>query len=211
MNKKEEVQKVFENIYAMEEKRIDRKVRQIEGLFDENPLKFDELSIDRALARKLKEKEQQHLFRTYEEILEEEMEKNKKIQEHLKSLIKKFGIKIDREAGMPNSFKHIRKCDLDDRVFLAYKGRSFFEADTAYKGMALDKATSVIKHITYLIDIKNQLNLLASLIHELLAPEYIIKMCEGMHFIPVDWQDKLAIYTGQLVEMPQDPKQKKGR
>ena len=115
------------------------------------------------------------------------MEKNKKIQEHLKSLIKKFGIKIDREAGMPNSFKHIRKCDLDDRVFLAYKGRSFFEADTAYKGMALDKATSVIKHITYLIDIKNQLNLLASLIHELLAPEYIIKMCEGMHFIPVDW------------------------
>ena len=103
--------------------------------------------------------------------MEEEKDKNKKMQEHLKMLIDKFDIKIDEERCMPNKKKHIKKCETDNRIFFGYKGRNFFESDNAYKGMALEKATTVIKRITDIVEMKNQLNLLASLIHELMAPE----------------------------------------
>ena len=35
----------------MEDKRIDRKVRQIEGLFGKDPLNFDELELDELLSK----------------------------------------------------------------------------------------------------------------------------------------------------------------
>lgn len=35
----------------MEEKRIDRKIRQIEGLFGQDPLNFDELELDKLLGK----------------------------------------------------------------------------------------------------------------------------------------------------------------
>lgn len=112
---------------------------------------------------------------------------------------------------MTNKHKHIRKCDIDDRIFYGYKGRQFFESDNAYKGFALEKAGLVIKRITDLVEIKNQLNLLASLIHEFLQPVSIIMMCEGLDCIPVDWEDEHAIYTGQLIDMPIEKKERKKR
>ena len=50
----------------------------------------------------------------------------------MKMLIKKYGIKIDEEAEMPEQSKHIRKCEADSRIFYGYKGRQFFESDNAH-------------------------------------------------------------------------------
>ena len=42
------------------------------------------------------------------------MTKNKKVQEHMKMLIKKYGIKIDIEAFKAKEHKHLRKCEADN-------------------------------------------------------------------------------------------------
>ena len=81
-------------IYDMEGKRLDKKVRTIEELFEKNPLEFDQLKIDSMLQRRIKDKLQKHLFKTYEEIYEEVMAQNQKVQAHMKMLIEKYKIPL---------------------------------------------------------------------------------------------------------------------
>lgn len=38
-----------------------------------------------------------------------------------------------------------------------------------------------------MVEMKSKLNVLASLIHELMLPRNIMNLCEGFEFIPVDW------------------------
>ena len=113
----------------------------------------------------------------------------------MKMLIKKYGIRIDEDLEIPKDKTHIRKCEADDRIFFGYKGRQFFDGQNVYKGIAIERATSVIKHITELVAMKNELNLLASLIHELIEPKSILLLCDGLKFIPIDWDGDLAVYT----------------
>lgn len=40
------IQQVYQYIYEVEEKRVDKIVRKVEGLFDSNPIEFDELTVE---------------------------------------------------------------------------------------------------------------------------------------------------------------------
>ena len=48
---------------------------------------------------------------------------------------------------------------------------------------------------------------MASLIHKYMQPKTILTLVEGLRFIPLDWEDDLAIYTNQTVLLT--PKKKK--
>ena len=61
-----------------------------------------------------------------------------------------------------------------------------------------------------MVEMKNKLNVLASLLHELMTGESIINLCEGFKFIPVDWIYDSAIFTNQIVKMPAPKKVKTG-
>ena len=52
----EAVQQVYQYIYEIEEKRVDRKVRKVENIFEQNPLDFDEMMVDTKLERQRREK-----------------------------------------------------------------------------------------------------------------------------------------------------------
>ena len=59
------IQQVYQYIYEVEEKRVDRRVRKIEGLFEMNPLDFNELMVDTRLDRMQKDKQYAHLNKSY--------------------------------------------------------------------------------------------------------------------------------------------------
>jgi len=45
------IQQVFQFIYEMEGKRVDKKVSRVMGLFEKSPLEFDETMIDTLMQR----------------------------------------------------------------------------------------------------------------------------------------------------------------
>ena len=140
----------------MEEKRLDRKVRTIEALFEKNPLNFDELQIDTMVQRQIKEKEKRHLFKTHEQIYEEVMEQNRKVAKYMKMLIEKYKIKIDQSnSAASNEHTHIKKCENNDQIYYNYRARYFFDGDHVCKQMSLDKANEIIKHITEVVEMKD--------------------------------------------------------
>lgn len=57
------IQQVYQYIYEIEEKRVDKVVRSVEGLFEKNPLDFDEMMVESMLQKIQKEALNKHLYR----------------------------------------------------------------------------------------------------------------------------------------------------
>lgn len=52
---------MYQYIYEVEERRIERKVLRVENLFDNNPLEFEDSTVRTRLERLRKEKQMAHL------------------------------------------------------------------------------------------------------------------------------------------------------
>ena len=102
----EAVQQVYQYIYDIEEKRVDRKVRKVENIFEQNPLDFDEMMVDTKLERQRREKQYKHLYKSHTEIYEEEMVKTKAVRESLQRIIEKFQIDVEENQEMPNENRY---------------------------------------------------------------------------------------------------------
>ena len=195
------IQQVYQYIYEEEDQRVDRKVRKIEGLFEMNPLEFNELLVDTRLERKRREKEHKHLYRSYQQIYEEEMAKAKAIRERMQFIIEKYNIDLREGPSMQNQDRYRVLCNQDEQVFYGYKNRQFFEQEKIEE-KKVKKAANLIKKIIDRVTMKEELNLLAKLIHRNFGPNSIQSLISSMSFIPVDWRRDLAIYSEEEIPEP---------
>lgn len=72
----DKIAEVYQYIYEVEERRIERKVLKVESLFDTNPLEFEDSTVRNRLERQRKEKQMAYLNKSHQQIYEEEMERN---------------------------------------------------------------------------------------------------------------------------------------
>ena len=62
------IQQVYQYIYEVEEKRVDKIVRKVEGIYDKSPVDFDPMQVEAQLEKIQKEKQNLHLYKSHQEI-----------------------------------------------------------------------------------------------------------------------------------------------
>ena len=82
----------------------------------------------------------------------------------------------------------------------------------SYDEVSLKKAGKMIATIIAYVEMKDQLNLLANLMHKMLEPRAIQNIVMRYGFIPIDWIDDPAAFTDiELPPMEQDKVKQKNR
>ena len=92
-------------------------------------------------------------------------------------------------------------CNQKDNVYYGYKSRQFFDSEKIEEKKG-QKTAKVIKKIIDQVTMKEELNLLAKLIHHNFGPNSINNLMSSMSFIPVNWHGDPAIYCEEEVPDP---------
>lgn len=147
-------------------------------------------------------KKNAHLYKNYDQIYAEEMEKSQKIRERMQYLIDKYDIDVSQRENLTNEEKYRAKGNTDQRVFFGYKKKKFFDDKDAMAEINLKKASSLISRIVDHVTMKEEMSLLAQLAHKHLKPKQIESLVQRLTFIPIKWNYDPAIYTDQLMPPP---------
>ena len=126
------------------------------------------------------------------------MAKANYIKERMKYIIEKYNINLSEGPVMQNPDRYRMFCNQKDNVYYGYKSRQFFDSEKIEEKKG-QKAAKVIKKIIDQVTMKEELNLLAKLIHRNFGPNSINNLISSMSFIPVKWQGDPAIYCEEEV------------
>ena len=91
------IEKTYNYIYSVEEKRTIRTINKVEDLFDSAPIMFDDTKVTAQLTRLKKIKQDANMLKGHVQVYNEQMAEQKHMREHIKFLIEKHDIRIDEE------------------------------------------------------------------------------------------------------------------
>ena len=161
--------------------------------------------IDTRLERIRKDKARKHYYRSHQEIYEEEMIKTQQIRERLARIVEKFQIDVSESAqdGLPNDRKYRLDVNADDKIFYGYMNNRFFSKEVLATKQ-VERAMKKIRKIIDKVSMKEELNLLAKLIHNNMEMADIQSLIGRLmkHITQIDWNRDRAIYTDQKIPRP---------
>lgn len=101
------------------------------------------------------------MYKNYDQIYAEEMEKSQKIRERMQYLIDKYNIDVSQRDNLSNQEKYRAKGNTDQRVFFGYKKKKFFDDKDTMTEINLKKTSTLISKIVDHVTMKEEMSLLA--------------------------------------------------
>lgn len=90
------IEKTYNYIYSVEDKRTLRMVNKVEDLFESAPIMFDDSRVSQQLARLKKIKFDANMLKSHVQIYKEQMAQQKHIRRQLRQIIEKHQIDVDQ-------------------------------------------------------------------------------------------------------------------
>lgn len=125
------IEKTYNYIYSVEDKRTLRMVNKVEDLFESAPIMFDDSRVSQQLARLKKIKFDANMLKSHVQIYKEQMAQQKHIRRQLRQIIEKHEIDVDQVIERSGGEMYISKCNENYNAYHTYKSNEFFQQETS--------------------------------------------------------------------------------